>query len=152
MNTAIRLFAGVFATFAFAWVGLVLVPHLQMKDLQSRKDEALGTLYPAPFTGMESDGRDVYIDLGCTYCHNTQAMGSWELSPPARTTAWHGIRMVQGLNADYLTPLQGTFPENRLGPTGDVAKANCATCHQGVFKPLYGVTMLDKYPSLAPMK
>lgn len=92
------------------------------------------------------------LGVGCTYCHNTQAIGSWEMSPPTRTTAWHGIRMVRGINADYLAPLQGTFPENRLGPTGDVAKANCATCHQGVFKPFYGATMLDKYPSLAPMK
>ena len=31
---------------------------------------------------------------------------------------------------------------------GDVAKVNCATCHQGVFKPLYGVSMAKDYPEL----
>jgi len=31
---------------------------------------------------------------------------------------------------------------------GDVAKVNCATCHQGVFKPLYGEKMTGKYPEL----
>jgi photosynthetic reaction center cytochrome c subunit len=92
-----------------------------------------------------SDG----LGVGCTYCHNTQAFGSWELSPPPRQTAWHGIRMVQDLNGTYMEPLTDTFPAERLGPTGDVPKANCATCHQGVFKPLYGASMLDQYPSLS---
>ena len=36
----------------------------------------------------------------------------------------------------------------RLGPTGDAPKANCTTCHQGAYKPLYGANMLDDYPSL----
>jgi photosynthetic reaction center cytochrome c subunit len=31
---------------------------------------------------------------------------------------------------------------------GDVAKVNCATCHQGVFKPLYGESMAKDYPEL----
>ena len=77
MNTAIRIFAGVFFTFAIAWIGLVLVPHLQLKDLQSQQDEALGTLHPAPYTGIEIDGRDVYIDLGCSYCHSQQVRGGF---------------------------------------------------------------------------
>jgi photosynthetic reaction center cytochrome c subunit len=36
-----------------------------------------------------------------------------------------------------------------LGPTGDVAKANCATCHQGAYKPLNGQSMLKDFPELA---
>lgn len=89
------------------------------------------------------------LGVGCTYCHNTQAIGSWEKSAPPRLTAWHGIRMVRDINVDYLTPLAPTFPEARRGPTGDAPKANCTTCHQGVFKPLYGKTMLDIHPELA---
>jgi photosynthetic reaction center cytochrome c subunit len=56
--------------------------------------------------------------------------------------------MVRALNNDYLVPLTGTFPKHRLGVLGDVAKINCATCHQGVFKPLYGVSMAKDYPEL----
>jgi photosynthetic reaction center cytochrome c subunit len=52
------------------------------------------------------------------------------------------------LNHHYLKPLTSTFPEHRLGVLGDVAKVNCATCHQGVFKPLYGVSMAKDYPEL----
>jgi hypothetical protein len=63
--------------------------------------------------------------------------------------AWHGIKMVSDINATYLDSLKGVFPPNRLGPTGDVAKANCTTCHQGVNKPLLGVSMAKDYPELS---
>ena len=37
--------------------------------------------------------------------------------------------------------------------TGDVAKGNCATCHQGAYKPLYGAQMAKHYPGMqAPVK
>jgi photosynthetic reaction center cytochrome c subunit len=56
--------------------------------------------------------------------------------------------MVRDLNNDYLTPLTSVFPAHRLGSEGDAPKLNCATCHNGVNKPLYGAQMLDKFPSL----
>ncbi|WMS42137.1 photosynthetic reaction center cytochrome PufC [Acuticoccus sp. MNP-M23] len=89
------------------------------------------------------------MGVNCTYCHNTRAMGSWEQSTPQRTTAWYGLQMVQALNAEYIIPSQVALPQHRLGPLGDVSKVNCATCHQGVFKPLYGANMTGDFPSLA---
>ncbi|MDH5338899.1 MAG: photosynthetic reaction center cytochrome PufC, partial [Rubrivivax sp.] len=88
------------------------------------------------------------LGVNCTYCHNTRNFKAWDGAPPQRTTAWHGIRMARELNNDYLVPLSSTFPPSRLGPTGDVAKVSCATCHQGVYKPLYGAPMAEKYPAL----
>ncbi|MBU3731698.1 MAG: photosynthetic reaction center cytochrome c subunit [Beijerinckiaceae bacterium] len=85
------------------------------------------------------------LGVNCTFCHNSRAFSSWEQSPPQRSTAWYGLRMVSDLNHSYLDPLKPVYPENRLGPTGDAPKANCATCHQGVNKPLYGVSMLKDY-------
>ena len=35
-----------------------------------------------------------------------------------------------------------------LGPTGDVANVSCATCHQGVNKPLAGLAMAKDYAGL----
>jgi photosynthetic reaction center cytochrome c subunit len=90
-----------------------------------------------------SDG----LGVNCTYCHNTQNFQSWD-APPQRVNAWHGIRMVGAMNADYITPLTDKFPANRLGPTGDVAKINCATCHQGWNKPLGGAQMAKDYVGL----
>lgn len=89
------------------------------------------------------------LGVNCTYCHNSQSFRVWEMSPPARVTAWHGIEMTRAINVDYLDPLQPEYPAERLGPEGDAPKANCATCHQGAFKPMYGQNVIDAYPSLA---
>ena len=88
------------------------------------------------------------LGVNCTYCHNTRSFAAWDASTPKRTTAWYGIRMVRDLNSDYLVPLTDKFPAHRLGVLGDVAKVNCTTCHQGVFKPLYGEGMAKSYPEL----
>ena len=88
------------------------------------------------------------LGVNCTYCHNSRQFADWSQSAPQRVTAWYGIRMVRQANNEYLNSLHGVFPANRLGPTGDVAKVNCTTCHQGVYKPLYGVSMLKDYPEL----
>ncbi len=88
------------------------------------------------------------LGVNCTFCHNSRSFAQWDQSTPQRGTAWYGIRMARDLNVSYLEPLQGTFPANRLGPLGDVPKLNCATCHQGVNKPLRGVSQLADYPEL----
>ena len=94
------------------------------------------------------------LGVNCTYCHNTQAFAEWGANAtPQRATAWYGIRMARELNNEYMVPLTNVFPASRLGPTGDVAKANCATCHQGAYKPLYGAAMAKHYPGMqAPVK
>ena len=89
------------------------------------------------------------LGVNCTYCHNSRSFKAWDGSTPQRGTAWYGIRMVRDINTAYLDPLKGTLPANRLGPHGDSAKVNCATCHQGAFKPLLGTSMLAGYPELA---
>jgi photosynthetic reaction center cytochrome c subunit len=85
------------------------------------------------------------VGANCVVCHNSRAFNSWDESPPQRVTAWHGIQMARALNVDYLVPLTSVFPPHRLGPTGDVAKVGCATCHNGLQKPLNGVSMLKDY-------
>ena len=92
------------------------------------------------------------LGVNCTYCHNTRAWADWQQSTPQRTVAWHGIRMARGLNNKYLVPLTDVFPANRKGPQGDVAKINCQTCHQGVYKPYFGESMAKAYPELQGMK
>ena len=86
------------------------------------------------------------VGQNCTFCHNTRAFTDWSQSPPQRVTAWHALRMVPALNAEYLEPLGPVYPMSRMGPKGDAPKVNCTTCHQGVNKPFYGESMLDDYP------
>jgi photosynthetic reaction center cytochrome c subunit len=92
------------------------------------------------------------LGVNCTYCHNSRQFAAWDQSTPQRTNAWYGIRMVRDLNQNYLASLQNVFPPARLGPLGDTAKVNCATCHQGVYKPLFGASMVQTYPELGAQK
>lgn len=88
------------------------------------------------------------LGVNCTFCHNSRAFNAWSSSTPQRVTSWHGIRMVRDLNSTYLNPLQSVYPVERLGKDGDAPKAFCATCHQGLNKPLNGAPMLKDYPEL----
>ncbi|MEM6530980.1 MAG: photosynthetic reaction center cytochrome PufC [Myxococcota bacterium] len=97
------------------------------------------------------------LGVNCTYCHNSRAMAEWGQSPKTRTKAWYGIRMVRNLNQEYLASLndeylaenESALPTIRLGDhAGDAPKANCATCHQGAYKPVLGRDMVSMYPSL----
>ena len=88
------------------------------------------------------------LGVNCTYCHNSRQFADWSQSTPQRMTAWYGIRMVRDINDNYLDPLQSVFPAARLGPEGDNAKVNCATCHQGVYKPFFGRSPVTGFPEL----
>jgi photosynthetic reaction center cytochrome c subunit len=88
------------------------------------------------------------LGVNCAFCHNTRAISQWRESTPNRVTAFYGLRMTRELNNKYMLSLTSTFPAALRGPTGDVAKINCSTCHQGVYKPLYGANMVSTYPML----
>lgn len=95
------------------------------------------------------------LGVNCAYCHNANNFAKWEDSRPQRVNAWYGIRMVRDINNNYITALGDVWPANgkgdygnRRGPHGDPLKVNCATCHQGVNKPLGGYKMLKDYPAL----
>jgi photosynthetic reaction center cytochrome c subunit len=85
------------------------------------------------------------LGVNCVTCHNSRAFNDWDESPPQRVTAWHGIRMARDINQSYIEGLAPVFPDNRKGPEGDVLKVACGTCHNGVQKPLYGVSMLREF-------
>jgi photosynthetic reaction center cytochrome c subunit len=89
------------------------------------------------------------LGVNCTHCHNSRAFWDWDQSPPTRLQAQAGIGMVREINSKYIEPLAGILPDDREGSLGDVLKANCATCHQGVNKPLYGAPMAKDYPALS---
>ena len=88
------------------------------------------------------------LGVNCDFCHNSRAFRDWGQSTPQRVTAWHGLQMARELNTEYLEPLKAEFPDYRLGAAGDAPKVYCATCHQGVNKPLLGVSLAKDWPEL----
>jgi photosynthetic reaction center cytochrome c subunit len=143
-----------------AAAGATALPNDALTDYLLHDDQ-IRLVGQQPLAGANRNsiwhGRDTYglmmvmsesLGVNCTFCHNTRSFTSWELSTPQRVTAWYGIRMVRDLNNSVELTLKGTLPPERLGPTGDVPKIYCATCHQGSNKPLYGAPMLQYYPEL----
>ena len=90
------------------------------------------------------------LGVNCTYCHNSGSFQSWNMSQPQRALAWHAIRMVRNANEEYVQPLAGVLPADQKGPNGDPYKINCATCHNGINKPMNGVSMRAENPVLWP--
>jgi len=132
-------------------------PYLtgEPKDIRVQSVEALPTENESNIKDTEHTyalmmNISTSLGVNCTHCHNSRSFMPWEASSPARVTAWHGLRMVPHLNAEYMTPLADVFPDHRKGPLGDVFKINCATCHAGQAKPLGGESMLPDYPNLGP--
>lgn len=80
MNNLSLLFLGIFFTLAFSWAGLVLTSQINLGQLEittSALDEEGNwiegeTLYPRRMSGIAKQGKQVYISLGCMYCHSQQ--------------------------------------------------------------------------------
>ena len=66
------LFLGIFGIFAFSWLGMTVVPNLQIGALNPQTDEDGGDVYPSPVSGMARRGAQVYAANGCAYCHSQQ--------------------------------------------------------------------------------
>jgi len=66
----IPLFVGLFGTFTFSWVGLTVIPNLQIGALNPQMEE--DETYPMPQSGMVDRGRRIYAANGCVYCHSQQ--------------------------------------------------------------------------------
>jgi cytochrome c oxidase cbb3-type subunit 2 len=80
------LFAGIFFALAFSFTGLILTSHIQIGSLTQTTEtvtpsEADPTvmemaegepLYPMMPVGLAQQGKEVYISMGCMYCHTQQ--------------------------------------------------------------------------------
>ncbi|WP_299786626.1 photosynthetic reaction center cytochrome PufC [uncultured Marivita sp.] len=90
------------------------------------------------------------LGVNCVFCHNSRAFYDPEQVTPQWATEMLGITMVQEINNDWLVPLEGLYPEERLGPVfADAPKAACKTCHKGYQQPLQGLNVIDEWPELA---
>lgn len=115
------LFLGIFATFAFSWLGLILVPNLQIGHLEPQTDEEGNDPYPAPKSGMADRGRRVYAANGCVYCHSQQIRGDYAASDlerardqaPLPKPKWGERRSAP---RDYLFERPVLLGKMRLGP------------------------------------
>jgi len=72
MNKGPLLFLGIFLALAFSWTGIVLTNHLTLGRIGTYVDADTGTAFPQAVPGLARQGKLVYQQLGCIYCHTQQ--------------------------------------------------------------------------------
>jgi cytochrome c oxidase cbb3-type subunit II len=107
----VPLFLGVFGTFAFSWVGLTVIPNLQIGALNPQMDEEQTDVYPAPRSGMAEQGRRIYAANGCIYCHSQQLRPDYASADIDRK--WGDRRSAP---RDYLFDRPVLLGQERMGP------------------------------------
>lgn len=111
MNRWWLLALGVFATIVASVTGLVLLPDRQLRSTAPVQDEDRGITLPVGYFGDAEEGRKVYMDLGCIYCHTQQVRPEGFGADIER-----GWGMRRSVARDYIhdePPLMGTM---RTGP------------------------------------
>jgi cytochrome c oxidase cbb3-type subunit II len=111
MNRAPLLFLGVFFTLAFSWTGIVLVNQISYGQLKPVFDESENKVFPESHSGLAEQGKAVYQDLGCIYCHSQQVRRPGYGTDDKRN--W-GDR--QSVARDYIKEQRVLLGTSRTGP------------------------------------
>jgi cytochrome c oxidase cbb3-type subunit II len=121
MKGLIPLFIGLFGTFTFSWVGLTVIPNVQIGALNPQSDEEGTDIYPVPKSGMAQRGRSVYTANGCFYCHTQQLRPDYAAADLERVRdagvsprpKWGERRSAP---RDYVFEAPVVLGEERMGP------------------------------------
>jgi cytochrome c oxidase cbb3-type subunit 2 len=109
MKNGLLLFLGILGLSALSWAAVLLTPHRQYGALAQHKDAIDESLHPYATSGLVNQGRLVYQDLGCVYCHTQQVRrvgGDLERK-------W-GVR--ESYARDYIQDSVVFLGSSRLGP------------------------------------
>lgn len=102
MNESPRIFRGILAVFAVSFVVLAIAPAIQLGSLQPFVDEDSGDIYPIDVSGVQAQGRAVYVSQGCVACHTEQVRDASEGADIDR--GW-GLRRTVARDYIYESPV-----------------------------------------------
>lgn len=105
------IFNGILGVFALSFAVLAMGPAIQLNGLQPKVDEDLGDIYPIDVSGIQAQGRAVYVSQGCVACHTEQVRG---LSDGADIQRGWGER--QTVARDYIYEKPVVLGYMRFGP------------------------------------
>lgn len=119
MKSLPLLFCGIFFALAFSFTGLILTSNIQVGSLtpttqtldSDGNPQAGETLYPLMPSGLAQQGKQVYIEMGCIYCHTQQVRRPGFGADTERN--W-GPR--QSVARDYITQDRVLLGTMRRGP------------------------------------
>lgn len=138
MKRSPRIFYGILGVFALSFALLAMAPSLQLGSLQPVVDEDTGDIYPIDVSGVEAQGRAVYVSQGCVACHTEQVRDASEGADIER--GW-GLRRTVARDYIYESPLLLGYMRNGpdLANIGSRKDANDPNKYTGAwhFKHLY---------------
>ena len=105
------IFNGILAVFAISFAVLAMAPAIQLGSLQPTVDEDTGDIYPIDVSGVQAQGRAVYVSQGCVACHTEQVRGPSEGADIQR--GW-GVRRT--VARDYIYEKPVLLGSMRFGP------------------------------------
>jgi len=114
MKNGLTLFLGAFVTLALSWACLLLAAHKQLGSLPQFKDPVDEVLHPQPVSGLATQGRLVYQDLGCATCHTQQVRHEGLGNDVGEKSRKWGERASYA--RDYLRDNVVLIGQSRLGP------------------------------------
>lgn len=109
MKNGLLIFFGILGLTVLSWAAVLLTPHRQIGALAQHKDAIDDSVHPYATSGLVNQGRLVYQDLGCAYCHTQQVRrvgGDLERK-------W-GVR--ESYPRDYIMETVVFLGSSRLGP------------------------------------
>ena len=111
MKNLYLLFFGILGCMALPFAGVILSSHLQLGHLEPAAIEEGEPLYPRAPLGLAEEGKRVYTEMGCAYCH-TQQVGR----PEYRSDIARGWGARQTVARDYIRQDRVLLGNRRIGP------------------------------------
>jgi cbb3-type cytochrome oxidase cytochrome c subunit len=153
MKGFVPLVLGIFGTFTFSWVGLILIPNLQIGHLDPQMDEEGTDIYPMPQSGMAERGRHIYAANGCVYCHSEQLRAEYAAADldrerdaaPEPRPKWGQRRSAP---RDYIFNRPVLLGKERMGP--DLSNIGKAAPVEGENAPPAASPGTSPAPSVSP--
>lgn len=96
------IFNGILGVFALSFIVLAMAPAIQLGSLQPVVNEDTGDIYPIDVSGVQAQGRAVYVSQGCVACHTEQVRGQ---SDGADIDRGWGLRRTVARDYIYEKPI-----------------------------------------------
>ena len=96
------IFSGILAVFAVSFAVLAMAPAIQLGRMQPTVNEDTGDIYPIDVSGVQAEGRAVYVSQGCVACHTEQVR---DASDGADIERGWGVRRTVARDYIYEKPL-----------------------------------------------
>ena len=113
MNRGLFVFIGCVLTFASSWLGLVVLPYLQLNAQEPYQPSTEVEAYPQPPSEAAARGREVYQANGCVYCHSQQVRSQHFANGADIARGWGQRRTV---SRDYIYDRPVMLGTMRTGP------------------------------------